>query len=122
MCGERGVLGVGCVFFLGEEEGGVVWVGRVDLGRGGGVVVGRGGGLAEYRRPPKHCICLHHVHDHVSHQHAYEVWNDFATFCLYTLKSGDKLISLKETYGSCEGRAEQHLLHHGETEGTCNVE
>ena len=77
---------------------------------------------AEYRRPPKHCIWLHHVHGHVSHHHVYEVWNDFATRCLYTLKSGDKLISLKETYEPCEGRAEQHLLHHCETDGTCNVE
>ena len=82
---------------------------------------GRGGG-AEYRRPPKHCICLHVIHDHASHHHAHEVWIDFTKRCLYTLKSGDKLISLKEAYGSCEGRAEQHLLHHGETAGTCNVE
>ena len=26
----------------------------------------------------------------------------------YNLKSGDELISLKETFGLCEGRAEQH--------------
>ena len=26
----------------------------------------------------------------------------------YNLKSGDELISVKETFGLCEGRAEQH--------------
>ena len=31
-----------------------------------------------------------------------------------------QLTRLKETYGPCEGRAEQHILHHNETEG--NVE
>ena len=40
--------------------------------------------------------------EHVSHQHANEVCHD------YNLKSGDELISLKETFGPCEARAEQH--------------
>ena len=38
----------------------------------------------------------------VSHQHANEVCHD------YNMKSGDELISLKETFGLCERRAEQH--------------
>ena len=58
--------------------------------------------LAEDRCPQNHCIRLEHVHDHVSHQHANEVCHD------YNLKSGDELISLMETFGLCEGRAEQH--------------
>ena len=60
---------------------------------------------AEHRRPQEHCICHHFVHDHVSHHHEHEVWYDFTTRCLCTLKSGDKLISLKETCGSCEGKS-----------------
>ena len=43
-----------------------------------------------------------HVLDHVSHQHANEACHD------YNLKSGGELISLQETFGLCEGRAEQH--------------
>ena len=42
------------------------------------------------------------IHEHVSHQHANKVCHD------YNLKSDDELISLKETFGLCEGRAEQH--------------
>ena len=37
-----------------------------------------------------------------SRQHANEVCHD------YNLKSHDDLISLKETFGLCKGRAEQH--------------
>ena len=37
-----------------------------------------------------------------SRQHANDVCHD------YNLKSGDELISSKETFGLCEGRAEQH--------------
>ena len=33
-------------------------------------------------------------------------------FCYNTSKSGDELISMKETCGLCEGNAEQHLLQH----------
>ena len=49
---------------------------------------------------------LHHVHDHEFHQHAYEVWKTCPLVMLNTLKSGDELISMKETNGPCEGRAE----------------
>ena len=45
---------------------------------------------------------LNTVHEHVSHEHANEVCHD------YNLKFGDELISLKETFGLCEGKTEQH--------------
>ena len=53
---------------------------------------------AEGRCPPNHCFSLEHVHEHVSHQHANEVCHD------YNLKSDDERISLKETFGLCEGQ------------------
>ena len=56
---------------------------------------------AEDRCPPNHGIWHEHVHEHVSHQHANEVCHDYS-------QSDDELISLKETIGLCEGRAEQH--------------
>ena len=57
---------------------------------------------ADDRCPPNHCILLEPVHDHVSREHANEACHD------YNLKSGDGLISIKETFGLFEGRAEQH--------------
>ena len=61
-------------------------------------------GCEEDRCPPNHCILLEHVHEHVSHQHANEVCHD------YNLKSDDEQISLKETFGMCEGKAEQQKV------------
>ena len=63
------------------------------------MILGRG---VTVSAQPNHCILLENVHEHVSHQHATEVCHD------YKLKSDGELISLKETFGLCEGRAEQH--------------
>ena len=54
--------------------------------------VEHGGGNLEDRCPPKHSIWHEHFHDHVSQQHAKEVYHDNNS------KSGDELISMKGIY------------------------